>query len=148
MTTKDLSRNSQALPSVLENFLRPWTDWTSFRDFDISPLTVPAVNVVENHKNFEMTLAAPGMEKNDFKIELDSNVLTISSEKEDIVEDKGDRYSRKEYNYASFRRSFTLPESVSKDKIDAKYENGILKVKLHKKEDAIKATVTKAIEVK
>lgn len=148
MKTKELTRRYEPLPNIIENFLKPWSDWTPFRDYDISPLTVPAVNVVENDSSYELTLAAPGMDKKDFKIDLEGNVMTISSEKEENKDEKNEKYSRKEYSYSSFCRSFTLPTLVTKDKIDAKYENGILKVKLPKNEESIKADIIKTIEVK
>lgn len=148
MKTNEMVRRYEPLPNIIENFLKPWTDWSPFRDYDISPLTVPAVNVIEHEKSYELTLAAPGMDKKDFKIDLDGNVMTISSEKEEQHEEKNEKFSRKEYNYSSFCRSFTLPTVVTKDKIDAKYENGILKIRLPKNEDSIKTTISKTIEVK
>jgi len=148
MKTNALTRRNESLPSVFENFLKPWTDWTPFKDFDMSPITVPAVNVIENDKMYELTLAAPGMDRKDFHIDLEGNIMTISSEKEEIKEEKDEKYSRKEYNFSSFSRSFTLPSIVFKDKIEAAYENGILKIKMPKNEEAIKASLTKSIEVK
>jgi HSP20 family protein len=71
-----------------------------------------------------VSLAAPGMKKEDFKIDVDGNMLTISSEKEETKEEKEKKFTRKEYNYSSFSRSFTLPDEVNKEKIDAKYEDG------------------------
>ena len=88
------------------------------------------------------------MDKKDFHIDLEGNIMTISSEKEESKEVKEENYSRQEYNYSSFCRSFTLPSVVSKEKIDARYENGILKIKLPKNEEAIKTSLTKTIEVK
>lgn len=76
-----------------------------------------------------MSVAAPGMKKGDFKIDLDGNVLTISAETEQKKEEKGDKFSRQEYNYSSFSRSFNLPDAVNKDKIEAHYEDGVLKLK-------------------
>lgn len=148
MKTNALSRRYEPLPSVFENFLKPWTDWTPFKEFNLNPNTVPAVNVVENEKTYELDLAVPGMDKKDFHIDLEGNIMTISSEKEESKEVKEENYSRQEYNYSSFCRSFTLPSLVSKEKIDARYENGILKIKLPKNEEAIKTSLTKTIEVK
>jgi HSP20 family protein len=100
--------------------------------------TIPAVNIKETPDAFEVEMAAPGMTKDDFNIELDSNVLTIRSEKNMEQEQKdGERYSRKEFSYQSFQRTFTLPkEVVDEDKIEAKYENGVLRLIIPKKEQA------------
>jgi HSP20 family protein len=100
--------------------------------------TIPLVNIKETNDNFEVEMAAPGMNKGDFKVELDGNVLTITSEKKDENEVKeGDRYSRREFSYQSFQRSFQLPkEVVDAEKIEAKYENGVLRLVVPKKEEA------------
>jgi HSP20 family protein len=96
------------------------------------------VNIKETKDGFEVEMAAPGMKKNDFKIELENNMLTISSETTNQnIENEGDRYSRREYSYQSFQRSFTLPrEVVDSEKINAKYEDGVLKLMIPKKEEA------------
>lgn len=106
----------------------------------------PAVNIIELEKSFEVELAAPGLEKTDFKINVDKNIISITVEKseEKVAEDR--LYSKKEFSYNSFTRSFTLPDTVDYSKIDANYETGILKVKIGKKEDAIVAK--RLIEVK
>ncbi|MBD0333073.1 MAG: Hsp20/alpha crystallin family protein [Chitinophagaceae bacterium] len=100
--------------------------------------TIPAVNIKETGENFVVELAAPGMHKNDFKIELDNNVLTIRSEKQNNYEEKEDeRYTRREFSYQSFQRTFQLPkEVVDVDHIEAKYENGMLHLVIPKKEEA------------
>lgn len=100
--------------------------------------TIPLVNIKETNENFEVEMAAPGMRKNDFKVELDGNVLTITSEKRDENEVKEDeRYTRREFSYQSFQRSFQLPkEVVDADKIEAKYDNGVLRLVVPKKEEA------------
>jgi HSP20 family protein len=100
--------------------------------------TVPLVNIKETNENFEVEMAAPGMDKNDFKVELDGNLLTIVSEKNEENEVKeGERYSKREFSYQSFQRSFQLPKDVvDADKIEAKYENGVLKLIVPKKEEA------------
>ena len=100
--------------------------------------TIPMVNVKETNENFEVEMAAPGMNKEDFKVQLDGNLLTITSEKnqENEVKD-GERYSRREFSYQSFQRTFQLPkEVVDADKIEAKYENGVLKLVIPKNENA------------
>lgn len=100
--------------------------------------TIPLVNIKEDNDNFLVEMAAPGMEKNDFRVELDGNLLTITSEKQNENEVKeGERYSRREFSYQSFQRSFQLPkEVVDADKIEAKYENGVLRLVIPKKEEA------------
>jgi len=112
-------------------------------------LTVPAVNVVEKNTDYNITVAAPGLKKSDFKINVDGNVLNISAEMEETKEEKDDeRYTKREYNYSSFSRSFTLPNEVLKDQIAASYEDGVLKLTVPKKEEAKKPSVSKNIDVK
>ncbi|MGZ4036103.1 MAG: Hsp20/alpha crystallin family protein [Bacteroidia bacterium] len=101
---------------------------------------VPSANVSEDADKFNLELSAPGFEKENFKISLNKGVLSISGEHKSEKETVERNYSRKEYSYGSFQRSFTLPEDVNEDKIDAKYENGILKIVLPKKEGKIQAT--------
>ncbi|MDQ6610612.1 MAG: Hsp20/alpha crystallin family protein [Bacteroidota bacterium] len=100
--------------------------------------SLPAVNIRENAENFTVEMAAPGMNKEDFKIELDGNNLTISSESSRGQERKEEeRYTRREFSYQSFQRSFTLPKDVvDVDQIQAKYENGVLNLVIPKKEQA------------
>lgn len=99
-------------------------------------IKVPAVNISENEAGFDIELAAPGLNKEDFKINLDKNLLTVSAEvkKDENVEAKD--YSKKEFGYQSFSRSFTLPDSVDQTKIEAAYNNGILTLTVAKKEEA------------
>ena len=97
--------------------------------------SVPSVNSIENDNSFEIDLAVPGMKKDDFTIQLNDKVLVISSENTNSVENNS--RSLNEFNYSSFQRSFTVPETVELDKIKANYKNGILKVKLPKKKDSI-----------
>jgi HSP20 family protein len=95
--------------------------------------TLPAVNIKENKKEFNIEFAAPGFTKKDFKIDVDQDVLTISAEKEHEENEETDSYTRKEFSYNSFSRSFTLPHTVSGEKIDARYDDGILKLSVPKK---------------
>ena len=98
--------------------------------------TLPAVNVRETNDDFILEVAAPGMSKKDFKISFQNNLLTISSEKEEEREDKNNGYSRREFSYKSFQRSFTVPAfEVDSDKISATYADGILNVKIPKREE-------------
>jgi HSP20 family protein len=95
-----------------------------------------AVNIVEGKEDFTIEVAAPGLAKEDYKINLNHNVLTISSSKENKKEEKNDKYTRKEFSYSSFSRSFTLPESVEPEKISASCKDGILYVNIPKREEA------------
>jgi HSP20 family protein len=97
---------------------------------------VPAVNIAETENGFHVELAAPGLQKEDFKINLDKNVLSVSVEKKSETTDGGKKYSKREYSYQSFVRSFTLPESADQTKIEAEYTDGILKLEIAKKEEA------------
>ncbi|MFK7981393.1 MAG: Hsp20/alpha crystallin family protein [Saprospiraceae bacterium] len=97
----------------------------------------PAVNVKEDGDGFYLALAAPGYGKEDIEIKIDDNVLTISSEKkEDTTAKEGEKFTRKEFKYAAFKRTFTLPDTVDAAKIGANYENGILNISIPKKEEA------------
>lgn len=147
MSTRALTKSNLS-SSLFDDFFRPWNEW-----FDDSRLvsrvtTLPAVNITESQNHYNVSLAAPGLQKSDFKIDLDGNMLTISTEKEESSEEKNERFNRKEYSYTSFARSFTLPEDVMQDAIDATYENGILNIKLNRKERLKNAAATKRIEVK
>lgn len=92
---------------------------------------IPSANILETTKNYQLELAAPGLERKDFKLETDNSILTITVDKK---EEKDQRYRRKEFSYNSFNRSFALPENILSDKVDAHYENGVLRVLLPKKE--------------
>jgi HSP20 family protein len=121
-------------------------DWAD-RNFSDTNTTLPSVNIKESAEEFEVEVAAPGFSKEEFKIELNNDLLTISSEKKMENETKeGENFTRREFSYQSFCRSFTLPNTVASDKIGAKYENGILKVSIPKKEEA-KPKPAKQIEI-
>ncbi|MEX2590415.1 MAG: Hsp20/alpha crystallin family protein [Chitinophagales bacterium] len=98
--------------------------------------TQPAVNIRENDSAYGIEIAAPGLTKKDFNIDLDQDILTVSVEKSNEKEDKDDGYTRKEFSYESFRKSFTLPDSVKGENIKAEYQDGLLKLTLPKKEEA------------
>lgn len=116
-------------------FNHDWFDWTH-QNYSRDNTTLPSVNVKEDEKNFEVEMAAPGLKKEDFKITLNNSLLTIQSEKKETKESSKDEcYTRREFSYQSFSRSFTLPASVENDKIEARYDNGILKVIIPKKEE-------------
>lgn len=148
MSTRALIRSGETLPLLFDDFFRPWNDWLDTSGIMGRTLNVPAVNIAESKDDFNLSLAVPGMKKNDFKIDVNGNMLTISCEKKEEKEEKEEMYSHKEYNYSSFSRSFTLPEDVNKEKIDAHYENGVLKLSLPKKEGAKKLNISKHIAVK
>jgi HSP20 family protein len=107
---------------------------------------VPAVNITETTEAFAIELAAPGLQKSDFKINVDKNIISISVDKVEESASDDKLYSKKEYSYSSFSRSFTLPETVNYSDIDAAYVDGVLQVKIGKKEEAIVAK--RLIEVK
>jgi HSP20 family protein len=111
-------------------------DW--FRgNFSPTDTTVPAVNVKETENEFQIELAAPGMDKKDFNINLENSTLTVSSEHKEEAREEDENFTRKEFSYQSFQRSFNIPENmVDGDKIDAKYKDGILHIKLPKLEHA------------
>lgn len=129
-------RNENYLPSFFERFLNnDLADW-NLTNFSGTNTSLPAVNVKETIDEFVIELAAPGMEKKDFKINFKNNVITISSEREDKKEEKKDNYTRREFSYQSFQRAFTVPENaIMSDKIEATYNNGILEIKLPKREE-------------
>jgi len=126
------------LPALFDDFFnRDLFNWSN-TNFSGTNTTVPAVNIKETVDNYEVQVASPGMSKKDFKVELDGNVLTISSERSDENEQKEDeRYSRKEFSYQSFQRTFNLQKDVMDiDNIEARYENGLLHLIIPKKEEA------------
>ncbi|MBT8233437.1 MAG: Hsp20/alpha crystallin family protein [Saprospiraceae bacterium] len=127
------------LPKVSRFFDDDWNnlfDWTN-GNFSSNQSTLPSVNILENADNFIVEVAAPGMKKEDFHVELHNNVLTIKSEMKDEkkVDDKS--YARREFNYQFFQRSFNINDNVVDDsKIEAKYQDGILRLTIAKKEEA------------
>lgn len=105
-------------------------------DFFGKRFSDPAANIIENPDAFKLEIAAPGMNKEDFRINLENNILTISAELDDQKREEGKNYTRKEFYYGSFSRAFTLPKSIDLDKIRADYEAGILRVTLPKRDEA------------
>ena len=140
MSTRTLARIPEKFPSLFNDYFKPWNEWYDTEgSLTGRMITIPPVNISETRDQFIVSLAAPGMSKEDFKIDVEGNMLTISSEKEE----KLDRFTRKEYSYFSFSRSFTIPEEVNKEKIEASYENGILNLFLPRKEEFKKVTAKK-----
>jgi HSP20 family protein len=142
-----LVRFSNQLPSMFDRlFEGDLFDWSN-RNFSLTNTTLPSVNIKENADAFTVEVAAPGFEKGDFKLQLNHDVLTISSEKQVENETKeGEQFTKREFSYQSFSRSFTLPHTADGDKIEAAYDNGILKVSIPKKEEA-KPKPTRTIEI-
>ena len=137
-----IRRNTGLFPSILNDVFTP--DW--FGGVDSYNQRVPAVNIREGEKEFTLELAVPGQKKEDFNVEVDNDVMTISMETKDETSEKDGEYTRREFNYEAFERSLMLPESVKEEKIKAKYNDGILKFKVMKKEEA-KKRPPKVIEV-
>lgn len=145
MTQLVVKRKAGLTPTLLTDLL----DTNRFFDSDLLDLDsdflmptrvlgkIPSVNITERDKDFLIELAAPGLTKKDFKVELDNDMLSISAEKEEKREEKENGSTRKEFSYNSFCRSFRLPENSKAEKIEAEYENGILKIEIPKKEMTI-----------
>lgn len=137
METKAVDRPKTSWPTLFDSgwmekfFNAPLDEFFNFGKV----MNVPAVNVAETDKEFKLCVAAPGLEKKDFKIEALDDMLTISAEHEkEVKEDKEGRFNRREYNYTSWTRSFTLPENCNFNKIEAEYKNGELKIMIPKME--------------
>lgn len=139
---KMIKHNRTSFPSIWDEIfdLRPFAAHNGGHSF-----STPAVNIQENEKEYMIELAAPGLNKDDIKIELDKDTLTIKSERTEEKKVNEENYSRREFNYSSFSRSFTMPQGkIDQDKIDAKYENGVLMLCLPKAE---KARLSKEIKI-
>lgn len=134
-----LVRFSNRIPRLFDHFLENDLFDLSNSNFSETNTTLPAVNVKEKKDAFEIQMSAPGLKKEDFNVELNNNLLTISCEKkdEDETKDEDGKYTRREFIYQSFSRSFNLPDTIDKEKIDAKYEDGILTLSVPKKENVI-----------
>jgi HSP20 family protein len=135
--------NNALMPGFNDVFDSIFND-TFFNDRMVT--RVPAVNISETENNYHVELAAPGLKKDDFKLNLERNVLTISVETSANNQDNQKNYSKREYSYQSFVRSFTLPESADDSNINATYTDGILKIDIAKREEA--KTVRRQIEIK
>jgi len=146
MTLVKSNKKEELFPSLLSDFFdadkffgNRWFE----KEFNHS---LPAVNIKEDGKQFDIEFAAPGFAKSDFKIDVDQNVLTVSAEKKEEKNEDTKRFTRKEFSYNTFSRSFTLPQTVNADKIDAKYSDGLLHLQIPKKEEA-KALSKKQIKI-
>ncbi|MFN8354599.1 MAG: Hsp20/alpha crystallin family protein [Spirosomataceae bacterium] len=132
-----LVKFNSALPTLVDNFFN--------REFDnfLAPATpaqffgnLPAVNVIESQEGYKLEVAAPGLKKEDFKLSLHTNKLTISASQENKTEESNEKYTRREFSFGAFQRTFTLPQTVNSEQIAANYVDGILTVTLPKKEEA------------
>ena len=143
MTTLVPTKKNGSLPSVFEDFFNDgFLDIPPFFAFaNQKGAFIPNVNVIENTDNFEIELAAPGLQNKDFKAEVNNGVLNISAEKEEESTKEDKNFRRREFSFTSFSRSFVLPENVAADKIDANYKNGVLKLTLPKKNSSPKTPV-------
>ncbi|MES2378498.1 MAG: Hsp20/alpha crystallin family protein [Bacteroidota bacterium] len=137
------NRNNTLMPGFNDVFDSIFND-TFFNDRMIT--RVPAVNISESENNYHVELAAPGLKKEDFKLNLERNQLTISVEQSSDYQDNQKNYSKREYSYSSFVRSFTLPDSADDSQIDASYTDGILRIDIAKREEA--KAVRRQIEIK
>ncbi len=123
-------------PYVFDRFFNnPFLDWAQHEQKDVCKHTVPSVNIRDEKEAFHIDMAAPGLKKENFKIEIEKDILSISSEVEQSDETHADNFTRKEFSFQAFNRSFTLPETADKSKIHAKYEDGILNIVIPKKEE-------------
>lgn len=140
---------SPLVSSLFEDVLsRDIMDWSD-KNFSTMGSSLPSVNLKETDKKIEVELAAPGLKKEDFKVQIDNNILSISSEKEEEKEEtrKKGNYYRKEFNYQSFCRTFSLPDYADENNINANYKDGILHVEIAKKEGSQKK-IAKNITIK
>lgn len=129
-----IKRNpSVVFPSLLDEFFKP----DFFGGVQNFSNNVPLVNIKESETDFVIELASPGLTKEDFHIEIDNDALTISSESKTENESSNEKYTRKEFSFSAFTRTFTLPETVNSENINAIYENGVLNITLPKKEEAL-----------
>lgn len=126
-------QSGDIFPPFMTDFIQSNPFWT--KRFSMIPslgINIPSANVRETDLGYQIDLAAPGLNKKDFKIELDNDILTISVEKENEEKKKENGFAKKEYSYNMFSRSFIIPENTMPARIDAKYEDGVLKIKLPK----------------
>jgi HSP20 family protein len=135
--TMSLMRFSTRYPSVFDRlFYDDFPGWTGYNNLNANG-GFPSVNIRESGDGYEVEMAAPGLTREDFKIELNNDLLTISSERENNnTAAEGHQFTKREFGYRAFSRTFTLPETADSEKIEAKYENGILRLSIPKKEEA------------
>lgn len=134
---KLVKSNSNLFPSVFSDLFEMDKFFDNFPVWD-SEAWLPATNIKEDEKSYEIELAVPGMKKEDIKLELEGGLLTVSGETKEEKEEKKSTYLRKEYKSSSFTRSFSLPDNANEDSVSSNYEDGILKIRMDKKEAALK----------
>ncbi len=143
------SLENKSINNFFDDFItKDLFDWTD-RNFAALGSNLPSVNLKETDTKIEVELAAPGMKREDFKVEIDNDILMISSEKEEKKEEvsKKENFIRREFNYQSFSRTFSLPDTIDENKIEANYKDGILHVVVGKK-DGVKKRTLKSIPIK
>lgn len=145
LTRTKTDSNLPLLSSWIDDFFNRDLPSAFSQNFNTG-LSLPKVNVRETAEEYFVEMAVPGMKKSDFKIELDNHMLLISTEMKEENEEKGDNYTRREFGYSSFKRSFSLPETIDDENIKAEYTDGILSVHLPKREEA-KQKPPKSIEI-
>ena len=138
MNTVMKRNGNNTFPSFFEDLpakgLFDWLDASGIGRMSDTP-TLPKVNIIESGADYKVEMAVPGMKKDDFKVEIDNNTLVIQAERTENSEEQ-ETYSRREFSYSAFRRSFHLPNTVESDKIEAQYVDGILKLLIPKREEA------------
>ena len=137
-------RVSPSFRSILDDFWGP--DFFEPRWVRTPFINTPAVNIKDNEGDFIVEVAAPGLTKDDFKVSIENNILSISCEKEEKKEEKDENYTREEFNYSAFSRSFSLPENIDTDSVEAMYREGVLTLTLKKLE--IETPTSKTIAIK
>jgi HSP20 family protein len=151
MSNLKLMEDKEMLPMITRRSYRPFL-WSNLFDDEFypvlskAPTSMPAVNIREDEKNYVLELAVPGVNKNDLKIDINEDVMTVSSESKKENEESSDGYKRREFSYVSFCRSFYIPENVNRDKIGANYSEGILTVSLPKN-DQEKSKISREIKI-
>ena len=128
-----LRKQSPFFPSLVDEFVN--RDWNI--ELPSFPTTVPAVNIIEKETEYKIELAVPGMRKDHFEIEMEEGILSISANQDEEKTSEKGKFTRREFSYNSFRRSFTIPESVDPAKIDANYTEGVLFISLPKRKEAL-----------
>jgi len=147
MTLTKRTVDNNWLPSMIDDMFK--TDWLGgTSNVNNIGVSIPAVNIMESDDNFSVLVAAPGKTKEDFNIELDNDVLTISSEAKEVKDNTSEdgKFTRKEFSYNSFKRAFSLPETINNQNISATYEQGVLTITLPKKEES-KVQAKRMIEI-
>ena len=128
-----LRKQSPFIPSLVDEFVN--RDWNL--ELPSFSTTVPAVNIIEKETEYKIELAVPGMRKDHFEIEMEEGILSISANQDEEKTSEKGKFTRREFSYNSFRRSFTIPESVDPEKIDANYTEGVLFISLPKRKEAL-----------